>query len=268
MILSDQLNHASIIDACKLSRAKVFVFPHLDYERAEEVLKENRRAYRRCLLVSDSVFSMDGDIAHLPTLLKLSQEYDCMLMLDEAHATGTLGERGKGILYAFGIPWQENIILMGTLSKALGSYGAFVCGSQRLVDYLINRARSLIFSTSLPPSLCASAKRALEILEREEWMVPTLKSLAEEIYKRLSEMGFFVKFYRTPILPIMLYSEERALELSKYLLERGVFLQAIRYPTVPMGEARLRLTVSLKYKKEDLEYFYTLLKSPSPPSPY
>jgi 8-amino-7-oxononanoate synthase len=268
MILSDQLNHASIIDACKLSRAKVFVFPHLDYERAEEVLKENRKAYRRCLLVSDSVFSMDGDIAHLPTLLKLSQEYDCMLMLDEAHATGTLGEKGKGILYAFGIPWQENIILMGTLSKALGSYGAFVCGSQRLVDYLINRARSLIFSTSLPPSLCASAKKALEVLEREEWMVPTLKSLAEDIYRRLSEMGFFVKFHSTPILPIMLYSEERALELAKYLLERGVFLQAIRYPTVPMGEARLRLTASLKYKKEDLEYFYTLLKSPYPPSLY
>jgi 8-amino-7-oxononanoate synthase len=261
MILSDQLNHASIIDACRLSRAKVFVFPHLDYEKAEEILKENRRAYRRCLLVSDSVFSMDGDIAHLPTLLKLSQEYDCMLMLDEAHATGTLGEKGKGILYAFGIPWKENIILMGTLSKALGSYGAFVCGSQRLVDYLINRARSLIFSTSLPPSLCASAKKALEILEREEWMVPTLKSLAEDIYKRLSEIGFFVKFHGTPILPIMLYSEEMALELSKYLLEKGVFLQAIRYPTVPMGEARLRLTASLKYKKEDLEYFYTLLKS-------
>jgi 8-amino-7-oxononanoate synthase len=268
MILSDQLNHASIIDACRLSRAKVFVFPHLDYERAEEVLKEYRKAYRRCLLVSDSVFSMDGDIAHLPTLLKLSQKYDCMLMLDEAHATGTLGEKGKGILYAFGIPWQENIILMGTLSKALGSYGAFVCGSQRLVDYLINRARSLIFSTSLPPSLCASAKKALEVLEREEWMVPTLKSLAEGIYKRLSEMGFFVKFYGTPILPIMLYSEESALELAKYLLESGVFLQAIRYPTVPMGEARLRLTASLKYKKEDLEYFYTLLKSPPPPSPY
>jgi 8-amino-7-oxononanoate synthase len=268
MILSDQLNHASIIDACKLSRARVFVFPHLDYERAEEVLKENRSAYRRCLLVSDSVFSMDGDIAHLPTVLKLSQEYDCMLMLDEAHATGTLGERGKGILYAFGIHWQESIILMGTLSKALGSYGAFVCGSQRLVDYLVNRARSLIFSTSLPPSLCASAKKALEILEREGWMVPTLKSLAEEIYKRLSEMGFFVKFHSTPILPIMLYSEEKALELSKYLLERGVFLQAIRYPTVPMGEARLRLTASLKYKKEDLEYFYTLLESPPPPSPY
>jgi 8-amino-7-oxononanoate synthase len=268
MILSDQLNHASIIDACRLSRAKVFVFPHLDYERAEEVLKEYRKAYRRCLLVSDSVFSMDGDIAHLPTLLKLSQEYDCMLMLDEAHATGTLGEKGKGILYAFGIPWQENIILMGTLSKALGSYGAFVCGSQRLVDYLVNRARSLIFSTSLPPSLCASAKKALEVLEREEWMLSALKSLAEDIYKRLSEMGFFVKFHRTPILPIMLYSEERALELSKYLLERGVFLQAIRYPTVPMGEARLRLTASLKYKKENLEYFYTLLKSPSPPSLY
>jgi 8-amino-7-oxononanoate synthase len=264
MILSDQLNHASIIDACRLSKARVFVFPHLDYERAEGVLKENRGAYRRCLLVSDSVFSMDGDIAHLPTLLKLSQEYDCMLMLDEAHATGTLGEKGKGILYAFGIPWQENVILMGTLSKALGSYGAFVCGSQRLVDYLINRARSLIFSTSLPPSLCASAKKALEVLEREEWMFPTLKSLAEDIYKRLSKMGFSVKFHHTPILPIMLYSEERALELAKYLLEKGVFLQAIRYPTVPMGEARLRLTASLKYKKEDLEYFYALLKSPPP----
>ncbi len=267
MILSDQLNHASIIDACRLSKAKIFVFPHLNYQRAEEILKEHRRAHRRCLLVSDSVFSMDGDIAHLPTLIRLSEEYDCMLMLDEAHATGTLGEKGRGLLYAFGIPWQENIILMGTLSKALGSYGAFVCGSQKLINYLINRARSLIFSTSLPPSLCASAKKALEILEREEWMVDTLKGLAEDIHKRLSERGFFVKFYSTPILPIMLYSEEKALELSKFLLERGVFLQAIRYPTVPKGEARLRLTASLRYKMEELEYFYSLLKFPPPPSP-
>ena len=260
LILSDQLNHASIIDACRLSKAKIFVFPHLDYHHAWELLKENRKYYRRCLIVSDSVFSMDGDVAHLPTLLKLAQEYDCLLFLDEAHATGILGQRGKGIFEEFNLRWQENVILMGTLSKAIGSYGAFVCGSKRLIDYLVNKARSFIFSTSLPPAVCAGAKKALEIIEREPWRVKKIKDVAENIYKELSKIGLFVKFYHTPILPIMLYSEEKALRLSEALFERGIFLQAIRYPTVPKGEARLRLTASVRYTEEDLEYLYTALK--------
>ncbi len=261
LILSDQLNHASIIDACRLSKAKVLVFPHLDYHHAQELLRENRRHYRRCLIVSDSVFSMDGDVAHLPTLLRLAQEYDCLLFLDEAHATGILGQRGKGIFEEFNLRWQENVILMGTLSKAVGSYGAFVCGSERIIDYLVNRARSFIFSTSLPPAICAGAKKALEIIEREPWRVQRVKDLAQKIYKELSKIGFSVKFHNTPILPILLYSEEKAISLSETLFEKGVFLQAIRYPTVPKGEARLRLTASLRYTEEDLEFLYATLKN-------
>ena len=261
LILSDRLNHASIVDACRLSKAKVLVFSHLDYQHAQELLEENRKNYKRCLIVSDSVFSMDGDVANLHKLLELAQEYDCMLFLDEAHATGILGERGKGILEEFGVKWQENIILMGTLSKAVGSYGAFVCGSDRLIDYLTNRARSLIFSTSLPPALCAGARKALQIIQRDWWMVGKVKSLAEEIYRHLSEIGLYVKFHRTPILPIMLYSEEKALRFSKGLFERGIFLQAIRYPAVPKGEARLRLTASLRYSKEDLKHLLDALRA-------
>ncbi|WP_448587708.1 8-amino-7-oxononanoate synthase [Thermocrinis sp.] len=268
LILSDQLNHASIIDACRLSRAKVLVFPHLNYQRAEELLSEHRKDYRRCLIVSDSVFSMDGDIAHLPTLIRLAHMYDCMLLLDEAHATGVLGKRGRGILEEFSLEWQESMILMGTLSKAVGSYGAFVCASHKLTDYLVNRARSLIFSTSLPPAVCAGARKAIEIIEREPWRVSRVKELAEEMHKKLSEIGFPLKFYKTPILPIMVYSEKRAVRWFKMLFEKGVFLQAIRYPTVPKGEARLRLTASLRYADEDLEFLYTALKTPPPPSPY
>jgi len=263
LILSDQLNHASIIDACRLSKAKVLVFPHLDYQNAEELLKENRKHYRRCIIISDSVFSMDGDVAHLPTLLRLADEYDCLLFLDEAHATGILGQRGKGIFEEFNLRWQEKVILMGTLSKAVGSYGAFVCGSEKLIEYLINKARSFIFSTSLPPAVCAGAKKAIEIVEREPWRVQSVKNLAESIYKELSKIGFSVKFHHTPILPIMLYSEEKAISLSEALFEKGVLLQAIRYPTVPKGEARLRLTASLRYTEEDLEFLYTTLKNRS-----
>ena len=260
MILSDELNHASIIDGCKLSRAKIFVFKHRDYQHLEELLKTNRKNYRRCLIVSDTLFSMDGDIAHIPTLKKFAKDYDCMLYLDEAHATGVLGESGKGGLDEYKENWEEYMIIMGTLSKALGSYGAFLCGSQRLCSYIINKARSLIFSTSLPPSVCAGAKKALEIIRENPDMVKDLKELSARVYEGLRDMGLEAPFYGTPIIPIMVYKEEKAVEIRERLLREGIFLQAIRYPTVPLGKARLRLTVSLRYKEEDLKLFFEILK--------
>ncbi len=267
LILSDQLNHASIIDGCRISKATVLVYRHRDYEHLEELLKSHRKNYRRCLIVSDTVFSMDGDIAHIPTLKKLSEAYDCMLYLDEAHATGVLGSSGRGGLEFFKEDWKDYIIIMGTLSKALGSYGAFVCGSEKLCAYFVNKARSLIFSTSLPPSLCAGAKKALEIIQREPWRVERLRSLSEKLYSQIKALGFEVLFYRTPILPIMVYEERRAVEIRDKLLEKGVFLQAIRYPTVPKGKARLRLTASLRYTEEDIILLLEALKNVPPPTP-
>ncbi|MFN3869888.1 MAG: 8-amino-7-oxononanoate synthase [Aquificaceae bacterium] len=260
LILSDELNHASLIDGCRLSKAKVFIFKHRDYQHLEELLKKHRRNYRRCLIVSDSVFSMDGDIAHIPTLKGLAKAYDCMLYLDEAHATGVLGQEGRGSLEEFKENWEDYMIIMGTLSKAIGSYGAFVCGSEVLCQYLVNKARSLIFSTSLPPPVCAGAKRALEIIKENPSMVAKLRDLSRKIYEKIARIGLEVSFHGTSIIPIMVYREERAINIRERLLEKGIFLQAIRYPTVPLGKARLRLTASLRYKQEDIESLTEALK--------
>lgn len=259
LILSDELNHASLIDGCRLSRAERRVFRHKDYEELEETLRRERKRFRRVLIVTDSVFSMDGDLADLKVLYELSEKYGCLLYIDDAHATGTVGE-GRGSLREFGLEWRENVILMGTLSKALGSYGAFVCGSSQLVSLLVNRARSLIFTTSLPPLLCAGALKSLEIIEENPSLVRKLRERAEFIYRELKDLTYEVRFYGTPIIPIMVGNEKRALELALKLRERGILLQAIRYPTVPKGEARLRLTVSLRYREEDVDKLLRELK--------
>ncbi|RUM30993.1 MAG: 8-amino-7-oxononanoate synthase [Aquifex sp.] len=257
LILSDELNHASIIDGVRLSRAERRIFKHKDYDEVEEFLRKNRKKFRRVLIVTDTVFSMDGDLADLRRLTEICERYDCMLYIDEAHATGTIG---KGGLNYFGIKPKDYIIVMGTLSKAIGSYGAFVCGTKLLIDYLINRARSLIFSTSLPPSVCAGARKAIEIIEKKPQLIKLLREKEREILGILKELSLDYKYYETPIIPIMVYEERRAVKLREELLKEGVFIQAIRYPTVPKGEARLRLTVSLNYTKEDLELLKEALK--------
>ncbi len=262
LLLSDEFNHASIIDACRLSKAKVLVYKHRNYQHLEELLNSYRKAYRRCLIVTDTVFSMDGDIADIRTLKRYAEAFDCMLYLDEAHATGVLGPSGKGGLEEFGESWEEYIVVMGTLSKAIGSYGAFVCGSKVLCDYLVNKARSLIFSTSLPPAVCAGAKKAIEIIQRESWRVKKLREISQLIYSRLSTFGLEVFFHHTPILPIMVYKETKALDLRDKLLEHGILIQAIRYPTVPKGMARLRLTATLRYTRDDLERLFKAFEKP------
>ncbi len=260
LILSDELNHASIIDACRLSKAKVLIFKHRDYSHLEELLKAHRKDYRRCLIVSDTVFSMDGDVADIKVLKKLAKEYDCMLYLDEAHATGVLGKGGRGGLEAFNENWEEFMVIMGTLSKALGSYGAFVCGSELFCEYLVNKARSLIFSTSLPPCVCAGARKAIEIIQKEPERVSKLKEVSEYIFKKLKDLGFEVLYHHTPIIPLMIYDEKKAIHIRDSLFEKGIFLQAIRYPTVPLGKARLRLTGSLRYSKESLDLLFSYMR--------
>ncbi len=260
LILSDELNHASLIDGCRLSKASRVVFRHRDYEQVENFLKRERHRFGRVLLVSDGVFSMDGDMADLKALSDLADRFDCILYIDDAHGTGTVG-RGKGTLEELGLEWKENIVLMGTLSKALGSYGAFVCGSEELTEYLVNKARSLIFTTSLPPAVCAGAVESVRIIEENPEMVSKLRKLSERIYLQLKELPVEVRFSGTPIIPLIVGEERKAVEIAGRLREEGILLQAIRYPTVPRGTARLRMTVSLRYEEEDIELLLEKLSS-------
>ena len=253
LILSDELNHASLIDGCRLSKAERKVFRHRDYDSVKKILSRDRHRYRKALVITDSVFSMDGDTADLKALYELSERFDCMLYIDDAHGTGTIG-RGKGGLEEFGLEWREKVIIMGTLSKALGSYGAFVCGSEDLVELLVNRARSLIFTTSLPPLVCAGALEAVRILEESPEIVKKLREAERKLLDVLAELPFDVNYNGTPIIPVLVKDEGEAVRISKSLMREGVFVQAIRYPTVPKGKARLRFTASLRYSEEDLGY--------------
>ena len=249
-IFCDRLAHASIIDGCLLSGARFFRFKHNDLAHLEKLIKE-ANTFRRRLIITEGVFSMDGDIAPLPEIYEIAKKYDAILLVDDAHGTGVLGE-GRGSLFHFNIK-GEGIIQMATLSKAIGALGGFVAGNKDLIDYLINKARSFIFTTALPPSVIAAAKKAIEIIEKEP---EHLKRLKENIYflrKGLNDLGFKLPSYPTPIIPLILGNEEDALDLSKKLFDAGFFIPAIRPPTVPKGSSRLRITISSVHKKEDIE---------------
>jgi 8-amino-7-oxononanoate synthase len=252
LVLSDELNHASIIDGCRLSRATVKVFRHRDVAHLRDILLAERNSYRRCLIVTDGVFSMDGDIAPLPHLLQLAEEFQALLMVDDAHATGVLGKRGAGTVEHFGLEGKD-IIQMGTLSKALGSEGGYVTGNAILVDYLRNRARSFIFSTALSPPVVAAAIAALDVLEEEPHLLDQLHANVCQLYRGLKEMGFEVLPTESAIIPLMVGEANRALALSAALAEKGVFVPAIRPPTVPEGTSRLRITVMATHKPEDIQ---------------
>ncbi|HIQ26434.1 MAG TPA: 8-amino-7-oxononanoate synthase [Aquifex aeolicus] len=259
VIFSDQLNHASIIDGVRLSQAQKFIYPHGDVPTLKKLLEEHRHKYRRCGIVTDSVFSMDGDIAPLKELNLLAKNFECALIIDDAHATGTLGYSS---LEYFGIKPEGHIIQVGTFSKALGSYGAFVCGSKVLAQYLVNRARSLIFSTSLPPPVIAASIASLEILKDNPSLISSLQKRAQFIKELLIKEGFNLGFslFITPIVPIIFGSEEKTLKVRDCLFKKGFFVQAIRYPTVERGKARLRLTVTLEHPTEVYEKFIEILK--------
>jgi len=259
IIFSDELNHASIIDGCRLSRARVSVYPHVDIAALETQLRQSGR-YRRRIIVTDGLFSMDGDIAPLPNLLKLARAHDAVLIVDDAHGTGVLGPDGRGTIAHFGLKDCDRLIVMGTLGKALGCFGAFVAGSRVLIDYLVNRARSFIFTTAMPPANVAAALAALDIVEREPGLRHRLQENMAFMHSELRSLGFDLGNSQTQIIPIMAGEASTAVTMAADLRQQGIFLQAIRPPTVPQGAARLRLTVTALHTRQQLEQVVTALK--------
>lgn len=248
VIFSDEYNHASIIDGCRLSGAKIMVYKHNDMEDLENKLQQT--AYRKGLIVSDAVFSMDGDIADLPQLTELGKRYGLLTMVDEAHATGVIGAAGKGIAEYYNYSCQADIT-MGTLSKALGSEGSFVCADQLFIDYLANKARSFIFSTSQCPAALGAALKSLQLLEAQPEMVQRLQHNIRFFCRCLQEKGIAADS-ETAIIPIIIGDEAVALNISQELYEQGILIPAIRYPTVAKGAARLRAALMSTHTDAEL----------------
>jgi 8-amino-7-oxononanoate synthase len=249
VVFSDALNHASIIDGCRLARAETFVYDHLDMGHLEWGL---RQAEGRCsLIVTDGVFSMDGDVAPLAEIAELAQRYDVRVLVDEAHGTGALGPDGRGAVAAAGLE-DEIDVIVGTLGKSLGSYGAYVCCERSVAKYLINTARTLIFSTALPPPAVAAAMAALELLREQPRRVEKLRRNASVLRESLADEGLPVPVGTTQIVPVIVGDAGEAVRASEKALESGVFAQAIRPPTVPAGSSRLRLTVMASHTRSEL----------------
>ncbi len=248
VVFSDELNHASIVDGCRLSRAETFVYRHGDLEHLAWGLSE--AGERAALIVSDGIFSMDGDVAPLPELLELARRHGCRLLVDEAHATGALGPGGRGTVAAAGLSGEVDVVV-GTLGKALGSYGAYVCAAAETVDLLVNTARPFIFSTAPPPPSVAAAEAALELVTAER--VERLQANAARFRAALAANGLDAGRSRTQIVPIEVGAAEPTMALCERLLERGVFAQGIRPPTVPAGSSRLRFTVMASHDAGELE---------------
>ncbi|MBI4745896.1 MAG: 8-amino-7-oxononanoate synthase [Deltaproteobacteria bacterium] len=268
-VFSDKLNHASIIDGCVLSRAEFKRYPHKDMDALERLLSGDSPdsttslcfvrksgtvpAGSRRLIVTDSVFSMDGDIAPLPEIVELAQRHGAMLMVDDAHATGVLGSTGKGSLEHFGLKSDDDIIQMGTLGKALGTFGAYIAGSRELIAYLINRARGFIFSTSLPPSVLASSIAAIDLVEDEPSLREALWEKTWYLKKGLDSLGFDTMGSETPIIPVFVGDAGKTMEFSRRLFEEGIFVSGIRPPSVQEGKCRLRATVMATHTNNDLD---------------
>jgi len=259
VIISDQLNHASIIDGCRLSRAEIKVFPHKDVEACEKILKEI--ASRQChkLLITDGVFSMDGDIAPLPALVELAEKYGCIMMIDDAHSSGVLGRNGRGTVDHFSLHGRVDI-QVGTLSKAIGALGGYVCATRDTVDFLYQRARPFLFSTSHPPSVAATCIAAFEVLEEHPELIARLWTNTKSFKEGLKKLGFNTGMSETPITPIMVGDAALAHQFSRELFEAGLLALAIGFPTVPVGKARLRTIVTATHTEEELSRALQILE--------
>ena len=257
LILSDELNHASIIDGARLSRADIKVFPHRDVAALEKLLHETRDVKRR-LVITDGVFSMDGDIAPLPQIAALARAHGAIMMIDDAHSSGVLGRAGRGTVDHFDIHGQVDV-QVGTLSKAIGVLGGYVCGSKSLIDYLYHRARPFLFSTSHPPAVAAACLVAFDVLEQEPERIQRLWSNTKRFKDGLLGLGFNTGKSETPITPVMVGEGDLAMRFSDRLFERGVFAQGIGYPTVAKGKARLRTIVTATHTDEDLDLALAIL---------
>ena len=253
LIVSDELNHASIIDGARLSKATIKVFKHKDIQDCERILQEHTSFPGKKLIITDGVFSMDGDIAPLPALCSLAEKYGCIMMVDDAHASGVLGRNGRGSVDHLNCHGRVHV-QVGTLSKAIGSMGGYVCGSRDLIDYLYLRARPFLFSTSHPPATAAACQAAFTLLDSTEGekLVKKLWANTKFFKRELKKRGFEFKASETPIVPIHVGDAAKAFEFSRKLFEAGVFAPAVGYPTVAEGKARLRAIVSAAHKREHL----------------
>jgi 8-amino-7-oxononanoate synthase len=259
-IYGDAKNHASIIDGCRLSKAARFVYPHADCHALERMLEEGGQ-FRRRLIVTDTVFSMDGDLAPLEHLADLAERYHCILMVDEAHATGVFGERGRGMVELLELHNRIHI-RVGTLSKALGSGGGFVCGSQSLIDWLANRARTYVFSTAQPPATSAAAIAALDVVRNEPHRRQQLRSNAAALRARLGELGWNTGRSESQIIPLVIGDAARTMEFAARLREAGFFVPGIRPPSVPEGESLLRVSLCYHHTQEMIDRLVKQLGKP------
>jgi glycine C-acetyltransferase len=253
VIVSDELNHASIIDGARLSRAEIKVFPHRDADAADRLLEETKGEGRNQLLITDGVFSMDGDIAPLPDLVDVAERHGAIMMIDDAHASGVLGENGKGTVSHYGLDPSRVDIQVGTLSKAIGALGGFIAGPAHLIEWLQNRGRPFIFSTSAPPAVAAACIQALDILEQEPERVPRLWERTRFFKEGLERLGFDTGSSQTPITPVIAGEAATAQQLSALLWEEGVFTPAVVFPTVAKNRARVRTIVTADHTPGDLE---------------
>jgi glycine C-acetyltransferase/8-amino-7-oxononanoate synthase len=267
VIYADRLCHASLIDACRLCASTLRIYRHRDASQLSGLLRRGRAA-GPALVVTDGVFSMDGDLAPLPELLKAAEETGAMVMVDDAHGTGVMGPDGRGTVEHFGLDGLP-IIQMGTLSKALGSLGGFIAGPRDLIEYVVNRARPFIYTTALPPAMAAAASAALRVIETEPERRVRLWSLRHRLHDGLRGLGFDTLGSASPIIPLMIGDADAALRLSDSLLEHGIYAPAIRPPTVSAGTSRIRLSVTSGHNPEQIDYLLEVLgklitKTPRP----
>jgi glycine C-acetyltransferase len=252
VVISDELNHASIIDGCRLSRATIKVFPHKDVDAARKIIKDLPAGQRK-LLISDGVFSMDGDLGALPALCDLAEETGCIMMVDDAHASGVFGENGRGTIDHFGLHGRVDI-QVGTLSKAIGVLGGYVAGSANLIEFLYHRARPFLFSTSHPPSVVLACLAAIDVLMEEPEIIEQLWDNTRFFKEGLQRLGFDTGLSESPITPVIAGDGAKAMLLSDKLFDRGVFAQGIAFPTVARDKARVRTIVTATHTREDLQF--------------
>ena len=252
VIISDELNHASIIDGCRLSKALIKPFPHKDIDAARKILKDLPASQRK-LLITDGVFSMDGDLGPLPALCDLADEFGCIMMVDDAHASGVFGRNGRGTVDHFNMHGRVDI-QVGTLSKALGSLGGYVAGTKDFIDYLHHRARPFLFSTSHPPGVAAACIAALDILENEPELIDRLWDNTRFFKKSLETLGFNTGISESPVTPVIAGEGALAMKLSDRLFQEGVFAQGIAFPTVARDKARVRTIVTAAHTREELQF--------------
>ena len=253
LVIGDHLNHASLIDACRLSRAAFRVYPHRDVEQLESALKNRSGRYRRILIVTEGVFSMEGDIAPLPAIVEIARRYGADLLVDDAHATGVLGPSGRGTLEHFGIS-PDGILQMGTLSKALGSLGGYMAGPRVVVEFLQNKARPFIYTTALPPASTAAALEAVQIIQEEPvWRARLWSNVQRWVSGLAHQSGMRLVSDESPIVPIHIGDTQETMQKAQALFDRGVYAPGIRPPTVPAGSARIRTSITAAHSESDLE---------------